>query len=133
MGLPVHATYATGALTVRIAEGYDRTATLYPYDEMHCLRAERFYAQHVFMYSEELRTTWTNLETRLEGVLEMWFEWTPSEKLFEVWILMSGGRVFSGSGRTARPKDWPPEAPWRANFESHHVMVVRGSWFLKNM
>ena len=131
MRLPVYAVYSAGELTVRMAGASGLSATLYPYDEMHYLRAERFYAQNGVMLSEALRTTWTNLETRLMGVLEMWFEWTPSKKLLEAWILSSGGRA--SSRRTARPKDWPIEAPWREEFEFHDVAVVRGSWLLKNM
>jgi len=131
MRLPVYAVYSAGELTVRMAGASGLSATLYPYDEMHYLRAERFYAQNGVMLSEALRTTWTNLETRLIGVLEMWFEWTPSKKLLEAWILSSGGRA--SSRRTARPKDWPIEAPWREEFEFHDVAVVRGSWLLKNM
>ena len=130
MRLPVYATYSAGELTVRMADDSGLSTTLYPYDEIHYLRAERFYAQNEIMYSEELRTAWTNVESRLEGVLEMWFEWTPSEKLLKSWILTTGGHA---AGRTIRPKDWPAEAPWRANFELHDVMVVKNSWFLKNM
>ena len=134
MRLPVYATYSAGELTVRMADGSGLSATLNPYDEMHCIRAERFYAQHDVMYSDELRNAWTNVEERLEGVLEMWFEWTPSKKLLEAWILTTGGiREKNPTAGTARPKDWPSEAPWRANFEFHDVVVVRGSWFLKNM
>jgi len=135
MRLPVYAVYSAGELTIRTADGFDLSSMpsppfLHPYDEMHCLRAERFYAQNNVMLSEELRTAWTNLETRLEGVLEMWFEWTPSKKLLDAWILTTGG---NSSGRTERPKDWPIEAPWRTNFELHDVAVARGSWLLKNM
>ena len=130
MGLPVYATYSTGELTIRMADGSGLSATLYPYDEMHYLRAERFFIQNEVMYSEELRTAWTYLETRLEGVLEMWFEWSPSKRLLEAWVLTTGG---SASTITARPKEWPPEAPWRASFGLHDVAVVKGSWLLRNM
>lgn len=132
MRLPAHAVFSAGELTIRMADG-SGPSVLRPYDEMHYIRAARFYAQHEIMYSEELRTSWTNLENRLEGVLEMWFEWTPSKRLLEAWVLTTGGRALSSSGRTARPKGWPPEAPWRASFEFHDVAVVRGSWLLRNM
>jgi hypothetical protein len=82
------------------------------------------------MYSEELRTTWMTPAQRLEGVLEMWFEWTPSKKLFETWVLTTGGPSYR---RTPRPGSWPAEAPWRPEFEGHEVAVVRGSWLLYNM
>jgi len=131
MRLPVHARYAGGVLTVSMAEGSGLSATLYPYDEMHYLRGSRFFAQNEIMYSEDLRTAWTNVEPRLEGVLEMWFEWTPSKNLLEAWILTTGGRL--SSGRTSRPSDWPLEAPWRVSFEQHNVVVTRGTWFLRNM
>ena len=130
MRMPVHAVYLAGELTVRMADDSGRSATLHPFDEMHYIRAARFYVQDEVMYSEELRTSWTNIETRLEGVLEMWFEWTPSKKLLEAWILTTGGRSFR---RTAKPGDWPSEAPWRDEFENHDVVVTKGSWFLKNM
>jgi len=130
MQFPVYATFSGGKLTVRMAGGSGLSATLCPFDEMHCLRAERFYVQNDTMYSEELRNAWINVESRLEGVLEMWFEWTPSQKLLEAWVLTTGG---ASGFRTARPKDWPSEAPWRANFELHEVMVHNDSWTLKNM
>ena len=76
MRLPVHAVYAAGEITIRMADGSGLSATLFPFDEMHYLRASRFFAQDGIMYSEELRTAWTQIETRLEGVLEMWFEWS---------------------------------------------------------
>jgi prepilin-type N-terminal cleavage/methylation domain-containing protein len=133
MRLPVYASYSAGELTVRMADGSGLSATLYPYDEMHYIRGARFYVQNGIMYSEELRTLWTQVETRLEGVLEMWFEWTPSKKFLEAWILTTGaGQNFSAS-LGGRPKDWPAEAPWRPNFELHDVVVVKGSWLLKNM
>ena len=132
MGLPVHAEYLGGGqLSVYMTDGSGLSTTLYPYDEMHCLRGDYFYVQNEVMFSKELRTAWTNVETRLEGVLEMWFEWTPSEKLLKAWILTTGGRV--SSYRTERPNDWPTEAPWRTNFELHDVMVVKASWLIKNM
>ena len=106
MRLPAHAVYSAGEITIRMAGGSGLSATLYPYDEMHYLRASRFYALHGVMYSEELRTSWTQTENRLEGVLEMWFEWRPSEKRLEAWVLATGGRA--RSGRTARPKGLAP-------------------------
>ena len=132
MRLPVHAVYSSGSVTISMAEASGLSAALYPYDEMHYLRASRFHVRNESMFSEELRTAWTNVETRLEGVLEMWFEWTPSKNLLEAWILTSGGGVPTAS-RTTRPSDWPPEAPWRDSFERHSVLVTRGAWFLRNM
>jgi prepilin-type N-terminal cleavage/methylation domain-containing protein len=131
MRYPSHAQYSAGKLTIRMADDPRLSATLYPYDELHFIRAERFYAQSGAMLSQELRTAWMNPDSRLEGVLEMWFEWTPSKKLLEAWILTTCGS--SSTGRTVRPKDWPHEAPWRANFELFDVLVVKGSWLLKNM
>jgi len=131
MRLPVHAVYSASSVTVSMAEASGLSAVLYPYDEMHYLRASRFFAQNEAMFSEELRTAWTHIENRLEGVLEMWFEWTPSKNLLEAWILTTGGRI--SSGRSARPAGWPLEAPWRTSFEYHSVLVTRGAWFLRNM
>lgn len=131
MRIPVHAAYAGGSITVSMAEASGLSATIYPFDEMHYLRASRFYAQNEIMFSEELRTAWTHVEARLEGVLEMWFEWTPSKNLLEAWILTTGGGI--SSGRSTRPADWPLEAPWRASFERHSVLVTRGAWILRNM
>jgi hypothetical protein len=101
------------------------------YDEMHYLRAERFQVQYGWLCSEELTTSWTNPEEYLEGVLEMWFEWTPSKRLLEAWILTTGGRgESSGKGR---PAEWPKEAPWRAEFDGQEHAITRGSWILRNM
>jgi hypothetical protein len=135
--LPVHvSSYSysgekrTLHLTVRPAGGFDPPAALRFYDEMHYLRAERFQTQNGRLYSQELRTAWTDLEERLEGVLEMWFEWTPSKRLLEAWILTTGGE----SAENGRPWEWPEEAPWRdAEFKRQNLAVTRGSWILRNI
>jgi hypothetical protein len=133
MRLPVQVTgYSGGNLGIRLAEGSGLSATLRPYDEMHYLRAERFQTQNDLLYSQELTSHWEMLEPRLEGVLEMWFEWTPSKRLLEAWILTTGGE-FSGRAGNARPAEWPKEAPWRGEFERHDLAVTRGSWILRNM
>jgi hypothetical protein len=132
MGFPVYASeYRNGELTIRLAEGSDLSATLRPYDEMHYLRAERFQVKDDSLCSEELHAFWTGAEPRVEGVLEMWFQWTPSKSRLEAWILTTGGRA--SSGKTPRPEEWPAEASWSANFELHDVAVLRGSWILKNL
>jgi hypothetical protein len=130
--LPVHVTgYSGDDLTIRMAEKSELSADLYPYDEMHYLRAELFQVQQNRLLSYELTTRWEGPEERLEGVLEMWFEWTPSKHLLEAWILTTGGE--SSSGRSARPREWPKEAPWRGEFERHILAVAHGSWILRNM
>ncbi|MDR1623286.1 MAG: prepilin-type N-terminal cleavage/methylation domain-containing protein [Synergistaceae bacterium] len=132
MEFPVYASlYEKGSLTIRLAEGSGLSATLRPYDEMHYLRGERFQAKNDGLQSEELRTSWTSAEHRVEGVLEMWFQWTPSKSLLEAWVLTTGGEA--SFGRASRPREWPTEAPWRAEFESRDLAVVRGSWILKNL
>jgi prepilin-type N-terminal cleavage/methylation domain-containing protein len=132
MGFPVYASlYVKGELTIRLAEGSGLLAVLRPYDEMHYLRAERFQAKNNDLQSEELRGSWTKAESRVEGVLEMWFEWTPSKSRLEAWILATGGKA--SFGKTPRPEEWPAEASWRSEFELHDVAVVRGSWILKNL
>jgi hypothetical protein len=128
--LPGYARYSGGTLALQVPGAPGFSAVLYPYDEVHYLRAQRFYVQDNVMYSQELRSAWVAGEARLEGVLEMWFQWSPSKKLLEAWILTTGG---TSSGRTLRPKEWPPGAPWRFGFEFHDVAVVKGSWLLKNM
>jgi prepilin-type N-terminal cleavage/methylation domain-containing protein len=129
--LPVRVTgYSYGSLTIYLPKGSDLSA-IYPYDEMHYLRAELFQAQGNSLVSHELTSYWESAEERLEGVLEMWFEWTPSKRLLEAWILTTGGE--SSSGCSVRPGDWPKEAPWRSGFERHDLAVARGSWILRNM
>jgi hypothetical protein len=128
--LPVYAGgYTNGKLTIRLADGSGLSAVLRPYDEMHYLRAERFQTQDGRLFSQELTAEWTNLEDRQEGVLEMWFEWTPSKRLLEAWILTAGGESPEGG----RPGEWPKEAPWRAEFERLGLAVTRGSWILRGM
>jgi hypothetical protein len=132
--LPLYASdYSNGKLKVRIPEKSGLSSTLYPYDELHYLRAERFQVKSASLQSENLQTSWrdTDLESRVEGVLEMWFEWTPSKHRLEVWILTTGGGV--SFGKPDRPKDWPAEAPWRSEFQQHDLTVVRKSWFLENL
>jgi hypothetical protein len=126
--LPVHVSgYSGGNLTISLADGSGLSAVLRFYDEMHYLRAERFQTQDGRLYSQELTTSWAALEERLEGVLEMWFEWTPSKRLLEAWILTTGGES-AGNGR---PWEWPEEAPWRAaEFTRQNLAVTRGSWIL---
>ncbi|MDR1379770.1 MAG: hypothetical protein LBJ36_12075 [Synergistaceae bacterium] len=131
-GLPLYTSkYSNSNLTMRIPEGSGLSSTLYPYDELHYLRAERFQVKDSTLYSEELYTSWTTLEPLLEGVLEMWFEWMPSERRVEAWILATGGGV--SFGKSSRPEEWPTTAPWRAEFEQHDMVVVRKSWLLENL
>jgi prepilin-type N-terminal cleavage/methylation domain-containing protein len=130
MGFPVYASrHSGGELTICLAKGL--SAALRPYDEMHYLRAERFQAKNNGLFSEELHTAWTKAEHRVDGVLAMWFEWTPSKSRLEAWILAAGGKA--SFGKTSRPEEWPAEAPWTAEFELCDVAVVRGSWILKNL
>jgi hypothetical protein len=134
MRLPVYASsYSGGNLTIRpAADSADLPeffGALRFYDEMHYLRAERFQVQYGRLYSQELTTSWAAMEERLEGVLEMWFEWTPSKRLLEAWILTAGGE----SSENGRPGEWPKEAPWRAEFDGLELAVTRGSWILRNM
>ncbi|MDR1979458.1 MAG: prepilin-type N-terminal cleavage/methylation domain-containing protein [Synergistaceae bacterium] len=123
--------YNAGELTMRLADGSGLFAELRPYDEMHYLRAERFQVKNNNLQSEELHAFWTGSESRVEGVLEMWFEWTPSKSMLEAWILTTGGQA--SFGRASRPREWPAEAPWRAEFEFYDMAVSRGSWLLKNL
>jgi prepilin-type N-terminal cleavage/methylation domain-containing protein len=133
MRLPVYVSgYSGGKVTICLAGGSGLAAVLRPYDEMHYLRAERFQVQKGRLYSEELTNHWDTLEERLEGVLEMWFEWTPSKRLLEAWILTTGGAEEKSSG-SGRPAEWPKEAPWRGEFEHRNLAVTRGSWILRNM
>ncbi len=132
MKLPVHVVARSGArITVRLAEKSDLNATLMPYDEMHYLRGERFQVENETLYSESLRTAWVSSQPRVDGILEMWFNWVPSERLLDVWVLASGGpAAFGGSGR---PATWPAEAPWRKSFERHDMKVLRASWLVRNL
>jgi hypothetical protein len=98
---------------------------------MHYLRGERFQVKNGSLQSEELHTSWVATGERVEGVLEMWFQWTPSKSLLEAWILTTGGNA--SFGRASRPKEWPADASWRSEFELHDLAVVRGSWILKNL
>lgn len=131
-GFPVYASrYDGGELTIRPADTLGIFTELRPYDELHYLRANRFQVKNNSLYSEELHTSWIEAESRVEGVLEMWFQWTPSKSRLEAWVLTTGGAA--SFGRTSRPKEWPAEAPWSPDFELHDVTVVRGSWILKNL
>ena len=132
MGFPVYASDRLGGeLTIRLAEGSSLFASLRPYDEMHYLRAERFQVKNGDLQSEELHASLVGAESRVEGVLEMWFQWTPSKNLLEAWVLAAGGTA--AFGKTSRPEEWPAEAPWTAEFESYDVTVVEGSWILRNL
>jgi hypothetical protein len=129
--LPVHVKeYSGGRVTLQGAENSGLSATLFPYDEMHYLRGERFQVQHDRLYSENLRQSWTSLQPRLDGVLETWFEFTPSKRLLDAWILAAGGPAAFGRG--ARPPEWPADAPWRDAFERYDLAVVRASWLVRN-
>ena len=132
MKLPVYTSgYSSGTLTIQLAEGSGLSAELSPYDEMHYLRCERFQIMHGELYSESLEVSWKNLQPRVEGILEMWFEWTPSKRLLEVWVLAAGGGA--AFGRSTKPDSWPAEAPWRSEFERHELVVVQASWLLRNL
>jgi hypothetical protein len=124
--------YFDGYLDVRIPEGSGLSSTLYPYDEMYYLRAERFQVKSNGLHSEELyESSWETSEPLVEGVLEMWFEWTPSEHRLDVWVLTTGGGV--SFGKSPRPEEWPAKAPWRPDFEQHDLAVVKQSWPLRNI
>ena len=130
---PVHVSaYLAGTVTVSAAAF---SVTIYPNDEMYYLRAERFQVQNDTLQSEELhdRDSWAakGMFSRVEGVLEMWFEWNPAAKVLDVWVLTTGGPA--AFGRSVRPRDWPAEAPWRDEFSLHDVTVVRASWQVRNL
>jgi hypothetical protein len=130
--LPVYVSrYSAGELKIQLAENSGLSSVLRPYDEMHYLRAERFQVQNNNLMSEELKTRWTDLETRVDGVLEMWFEWIPSKKLLTAWVLTAGGPA--SLGKSSRPKEWPSGALWRSEFELHDLVVVQDSWILRNL
>jgi hypothetical protein len=132
--LPLYASgYSDGYLDVRIPEDSGLSSTLYPYDELHYLRVERFQVKSDNLYSEALHdeAKWTDSEPLVEGVLEMWFEWTPSKRRLEVWVLTAGGGA--SFGKSPRPEEWPPEAPWRSDFEQYDLTVVRQLWSLENI
>jgi hypothetical protein len=129
--LPLYAKYSKGELTVCIPQEAGLSSTLYPYDELHYLRGERFQVRDGELWSEDLYTTWTSYEARVDGVLETWFEWTPSKRRLEAWVLTTGGGFSSGD--PVRPEEWPAEAPWRAEFEGRHMVVTRKSWILENL
>ncbi|GHS93253.1 hypothetical protein AGMMS50276_03200 [Synergistales bacterium] len=132
--LPVHisshiAGSHSSSLKIQLASAM--STYIYPYDELHYLRGERFFAENAQLYAQTLTTAWQSQgEAMLEGVLEMWFEWTPSLHRLEAWILTTGGQ--SGV-KTPRHSDWPAAAPWKADFERQDTAVVFGSWILKNL
>ncbi|MDR3264844.1 MAG: prepilin-type N-terminal cleavage/methylation domain-containing protein [Synergistaceae bacterium] len=132
MRLPVYTRdYSGGKLTVQLAADSALNATLLPYDEMHYLRSDRFQVQNETLYSETLRQSWTSIQPRVDGVLELWFELRPSKRLLDVWVLAAGGPATFG--KSVRPQGWPDEAPWRSVFERYDLAVARASWPVKNL
>lgn len=132
MKLPLHVVAQSGSrITVRMAENSGLNATLMPYDEMHYLRSERFQVQYDTLYSENLRTSWTSYQPRVDGILEMWFAWIPSQRILDAWVLATGGPATFG--KSGRPGEWPADAPWRRGFEDHDLAVVRASWLVRNL
>ncbi|GHS88251.1 hypothetical protein AGMMS49957_09430 [Synergistales bacterium] len=125
----VAAGHSSSWLTIRLT-GVQPPIQLYPYDELHYLRAARFFAENAGLYAETFTTAWKSQGEMLEGVLEMWFEWTPSKRRLEVWILTTGGE---SSVKNSRPSEWPASAPWKADFERQDMAVTFGSWILKNL
>lgn len=132
MKLPVYAKeYSGGKITLQLANNSALSAVLLPYDEMHYLRSERFQVMYDTLYSETLRQSWDSFQPRIEGVLEMWFEFTPSKRLLEAWVLATGGPA--AFGESVRPPEWPDEAPWRTAFERCDLAVARASWLVRNL
>lgn len=130
MKLPLYLSGRFGN-TVVLQAAVSAKAPLLPWDEMHFLRGERFQVRHSTLYGETLRRRWEAGQPLLDGILEMWFEWTPSKRLLEAWVLSTGGSAAFGTA--SRPPEWPPEAPWREDFEGHDTVVSRASWVVRNL
>ena len=121
------------APVLRLAAGVPGPVEIPPLDELLLLRCERFRVMNETLYFQELRDGWYPLgfQPREDGVLSLWFEWRPSLKCLDVWVLTTGGAALFPF--TSKPSSWPAEAPWKAAFEHQTLQVVRASWRAENL
>ena len=136
VGTPLLITGRSGTvltLSLAAAASYIDEIEIPPVTELLSLRCERFCVKDGVFRFQGMEENWTPdaFYPREDGVLALWVEWRPSSRVFDMWVLTSGGpSVFAPS---ARPAEWPDDAPWSVDFAGHELCVSRASWRLENV
>ena len=137
IGVPLHIDSFTvsGKLRLTLAASWPENINLTPASNLYKLMAERFFAIYNIFRFQRMQNTWNDLASqgfpREQGVLALYCEWRPASKIFDLYILSSGGKaVFN---KSARPSDWPLDADWQSEFEQHELCVSKASWRIENL
>ena len=137
IGVPLHIDSFTvrGKLKLTLAASWPENIKLTPASNLYRLIAEQFFAVYNIFRFKRLQNTWEDLAftgfPRERGILALYCEWRPAEKIFDLYILSSGGAaVFN---KSSRPSDWPLDADWQNEFEQHELCVSKASWKIENL
>lgn len=122
-------------LKLTLADSWHDNVEIPPICEVYTLAADRFYVAEIdseFRFQEmQILFYPASGYPRENGVLAMYVEWRPEKKIFDLYVLTSGGDAVYG--KSSRPAAWPAEADWKRDFEDHELYVSRASWRIKNL
>lgn len=137
VGVPLHIDYIIDGRTfwLRIAASWPYDINLTPAGSLYKIMADRFFANADIFKFQRLQNYWEELASsgfpREQGILALYCEWRPANKIFDLYILSSGGAaVFN---KNSRPKAWPLDADWQENFAEHELCVSKASWKIENL
>lgn len=134
-GVPLHidALKNNKTLKLTLADSWDGALKLPAAGELYRIITERFFVMNETFRFSELQVSFYPQYgyPREDGVLALWIEWKPREKIFDLYVLTEGGVALSG--KTGRPSSWPNEAVWHDDFENYELCVSRASWSIKNL
>ena len=137
MGVPLHIDTFTvsGKLRLTLAASWPGDINLTPASNLYRLMADRFFAVYNTFRFQRLQKRWDDLAAagfpRERGILALYCEFSPASKIFDLYILSSGGAaVFN---KSSRPSDWPLDADWQNEFEDHELCVSKASWKIENL
>lgn len=135
VGMPFFITRARwngGTVTLSLANTAQSAAEIPPVSEISALRCGRFRVMNGSFCVQWMDEVWTPFAyyPREDGVLALWAEFRPAERLLDVWVLSHGSGGAAGDG--GRPRTWPSDAPWEDGFARGDLCVSRASWKLEN-
>lgn len=136
-----------------IKKFFPSSATLPPVTEIIYLKDEKFYVYKTddvsdFCY-EIMNQYYTGRNSYVNGVLRIFCEWYENEKIFNLYILTSGGERPIGMEAQEKPNNWSKydtkkyrdkydkydnfDELYESTFKNHIFYVTRASWKLHNI
>ena len=138
VGVPLHIdslNLAKNKIKLTLAASWPEEIKLTPAGSLYRIIAERFFAKTDSFKFQRLQNYWDELTSsgwpRELGILALYCEWRPANKIFDLYILSSGGAaVFN---KNSRPEAWPLDADWQEDFADHELCVSKASWKIENL